>query len=386
MKRIGLFFLVASFVIVSCNINNNKEDLRVIDLAESFDAKKFLNLSDIATEVEYIPLETGNDIMIGRNPVVYATKDFILIFTFRQILQFNREDGAFVREIGQIGNGPEEYTRATLLTPVEEGTQTIFALTNNKRISYSFDGKYKGSILLNSDVADVVKISTNYFAGYHPNFTGNESVKVSLYDSLGNVLSKFRNHSIAPNEENAINVWNPHGWFYKFNNQTYFAELFNDTLYSINSNQLKARYLFNLGRYSPLYKKQNTIDFASKESANHFLFNSIFESERYLFYTFRYRRQVITAAYDKATQAIRFSTPDDAKTIGGIVNDVHNLFPFTLSSITSNDELIGLIDAHKIVQWLSENKLEYVLSPQILNLKQISESDNPLVVIAKLKR
>lgn len=386
MKRINLFFLTASFVIVSCNINKDKENLKVIDLAGSFDAKNVLTLSNIATEVEYIPLETGNDIMIGKNPIAYATKDFILVFNFRQILQFNREDGAFIREIGRVGNGPGEYSRATLLTPVDEETQTIFALANTKRISYAFDGQHKGSVVLNPDVADVVKISDNCFAGYHPNFSGSENVKVSLYDSLGNILNKFANHSIAPNEENAINIWNPHGWFYKFNNQTYFAELFNDTLYSINSKYLEPRYIFNLGRYSAPYEKQNTTDFASKQAANHFLFNSIFESKRYLFYTFRYQRQVITAAYNKATQAVGFSTPDSPTAIGGIVNDMHNLFPFPLSTVSHNEEIVGLVDAHKVVQWFAENNLQDASSAQILRLKQISETDNPLVVIAKLKQ
>lgn len=385
MKQIGLFILGVAFAIASCN-KSERQKIEVIDFAKSFDAKKAFTLSDIATEVEYIPLETGPDIVIGRNPVAYATKDYILVFTFRQILQFNREDGMFIREIGQVGNGPEEYSRATILAPVDEEAETIFALTHSKRIAYAFNGEYKGAIVLNPDVDDVVKLSDNCFAGYLPNFEGNGSVKVGLYDSLGNVMKTFPNHNIAPNEEGAINIWNPHGWFYRFNKQTFFAEQFNDTLYSIDSNQLTPRYLLSLGKYSAPYEKQNSMDFASRQAGNYFLFNSIFESQKYLFYTFRYQSQVITGIYDKITQTVGFSTPDTPMITEGIVDDVNNLIPFSLSSISNNEELVGLVEAHKVVQWVSENNLQNAPISQVHKLEQMEENDNPLVVIAKLKK
>ena len=60
--------------------------------------------------------------------------------------------------------------------------------------------------------------------------------------------------------------------------------------------------------------------------------------------------------------------------------------PFKFISSNQNNEIVGYYDAYEVKLWFEENSdKESQLSPELQKLKNIKETDNPLVMIAKLK-
>jgi hypothetical protein len=55
-------------------------------------------------------------------------------------------------------------------------------------------------------------------------------------------------------------------------------------------------------------------------------------------------------------------------------------------SSTGNNELVGYLEPYKIRQWIAENPGKAAKLPSYLQkLRTIKETDNPVVMIAKLK-
>jgi len=110
------FFTLIALLIFSCK-NNSGTDNKIseddstkffeINLEKVFNKNQTIPLSQIASEVEYIVLETREECMV--RPVVryYFTDSIIFIKNFDHILKFSR-NGKFIQRIGTSGRGPGE--------------------------------------------------------------------------------------------------------------------------------------------------------------------------------------------------------------------------------------------------------------------------------------
>ena len=71
---------------------------------------------------------------------------------------------------------------------------------------------------------------------------------------------------------------------------------------------------------------------------------------------------------------------------GGFENDIDNFIPFQFYSINNSGELVGFQEAYIVKKWFDENPDKAAkLPPNLQKLKNIKETDNPIVMIAKLK-
>ncbi|HHN47502.1 MAG TPA: hypothetical protein ENN08_00960 [Bacteroidales bacterium] len=60
--------------------------------------------------------------------------------------------------------------------------------------------------------------------------------------------------------------------------------------------------------------------------------------------------------------------------------------PFHPISLSNRKELIGFLEPYKIRQWIAENPDKAAKLPlHLQKFKNIKETDNPVVMIAKLK-
>ena len=132
------YYCAVVFIIISCN-QEKTYDLLVID-AEIKDAT--FNLSSIADEVTPIPLETNEDCLISFISRVIMTKDYYFVLS-SDLYQFNKK-GKFIRQIGERGRGPNEYSRINSIA-VDEEEQTVFMATGQKLLAYNFSGEIKKS-------------------------------------------------------------------------------------------------------------------------------------------------------------------------------------------------------------------------------------------------
>ena len=104
-------------------------------------------LSDFATEVSYLPLETHPDGMIG-DAIYYRAvhvpgRGFIIYNSNgnRDVALFFNEDGAFKNRIGKIGKGPGEYPESKEMHYDPYLTQWL-VLTYFGILAYDLDGSF----------------------------------------------------------------------------------------------------------------------------------------------------------------------------------------------------------------------------------------------------
>jgi len=374
--------LLISVVLASCSTPISKGPT-VVSLAKAFPDRQPINLSEIATKVEYVPLETSDSCLIGNHMSISTSANYIIAVDSKQMLLFDRKTGKFVRKIGQYGKGPGDFSRTDEILPYDGERETLAAYQGTKRYTYSLDGKLQGEVGLPGMIFTAVRFGNDYL-GYKLNFTGKEKTKLELFDSTGTSVKTYPNYLTFVPDGDGITIWKPHHWFYRLQGQLYFYELFNDTLFQATRERLIPTYVFGMGRFAPPYAKQLSTEYARKEMNENFRMISVFESPRYLFYNFAYEKKVYASVYDKQKGEVQIN--DGTERNAALVNDLDHFVPVSLAGVNQEDQLVGYADAYRLVQWFQEHPDKTgQLPPELQKLKSRKETDNPVVMIAKLK-
>lgn len=97
----GFLFLS---ILTACH--SGQEVLSVIHLDQV--ESGVLKLGDLAGELEYIPLETSDEVLIAGTPPIWVGEKYMVVVDFHAIYLFDKK-GHFIRRLAQRGNGPGEY-------------------------------------------------------------------------------------------------------------------------------------------------------------------------------------------------------------------------------------------------------------------------------------
>lgn len=144
VKRYFYKLFIFSFLVAGACNQPIPECDKIIDIDPFFKNEKGLRLSEIASNIEYIRLETAPEYLIGRIKKIIFFNGKYLIFdsqTYR-ILIFNAS-GKYIIKIEQKGKGPGEYLQISDFTvlPVDSS----ICLVDDwqvKVIKYDFSGKF----------------------------------------------------------------------------------------------------------------------------------------------------------------------------------------------------------------------------------------------------
>ena len=75
------------------------------------------------------------------------TDDYIFIAdSGRPILCFDRKTGKYLYQVGNIGQGPQEYTNGTSFTIDPIGRRIFVSLKSNRFQCYGYEGKFEGTV------------------------------------------------------------------------------------------------------------------------------------------------------------------------------------------------------------------------------------------------
>jgi hypothetical protein len=165
MKR--LFFLLISipvFFSPSCTrnsgpaIESEEQGLYVVDLddKETMDMGGFFQYSTLYKGGKTIMLETNESCLIGSITKMRVSDQFIFILDalIAKSLYVFDKNGRFIRKIGNLGNGPEEYTRLSDFT-IDKENNIIYLLNSYPNRIYKYDattGRFIQTINLEGDV------------------------------------------------------------------------------------------------------------------------------------------------------------------------------------------------------------------------------------------
>ncbi|MFW5872844.1 MAG: 6-bladed beta-propeller, partial [bacterium] len=374
-KYCNVLCLILFILYPGCKNQKYKPEITTpgINIEDAFIQNRFIRLSEFVYDnIEYVPLETGENIIDG-SPRIYTLNNQILVFAFRQIFLFNRGNGNFIREIGKFDRGPGGYMATRFTFPFDPIRNTCFAIGwDRSYIEYSLEGDILRKIIRPEGSTAIATMNDSTYVAYIRNFSGNEERRLVVFDNE-DIIKTFPNYKIV--EPLTVFTGGDNGWFYRFREELCFFEAFNDTIYCVTENDLIPRYVLQMGKYAPPYEKQNVLDFS--ELQKYFRVKKIFESQNHLLFEVYHDNSSFQGVYNKETM-ITYIAGDS----NGFDNDIDEFFPLRFTSVSSQGELIGFIEAWKVEQWFRENPDKSAkLPPHLKKLENITENDNPIVMI-----
>lgn len=156
MKQLFLFAIIL-IVFYGCQSNGSKTtkkgDFHVIDISKKH-PKKDVSLQTIAN-IEYLPLETTNDILLsGVCQLAHLSNKYIVVWEPRlyEVFIFDRS-GKIISHFNRKGEGNEEYLMMRNIL-FDEDNEEIFVFDNPNTyriLVYSIAGEYKRTINYSDD-------------------------------------------------------------------------------------------------------------------------------------------------------------------------------------------------------------------------------------------
>lgn len=388
-KNWAIYSLVLLFLL-NCSSPLKKEDdkIHIVSIRQAIVDKSEMYLSEfIDDDIEYVQLESKKECLVGKNMRLYLDDSLIITFANKQIYLFDRKTGKFVREISHSDRSPQGYNETIYSFPYDEGRNTVFAKgwEPNSFYEYKLNGNLiSKKIPLSEDesINSIVSLTDTSYIGYVWNYDGKQKNKLILFDDHGNKLKVYPQNLSFEFDINlhGIEILHWEGWFYKFDNKPNFFERLTDTIFQVTHEYLTPRYILSNGEFDAPYEIRNTEKYKN-ESHNYYHIQTIFESGKYLFFTFIFQKNKYCGIYDKESKETVVSEYND-----GIKNDLDNFVPVKFYSINNSGEIIGFQESYLIKQWFKKNPdIVAKLPSHLQKFKNIEETDNPVVMIAKLK-
>jgi hypothetical protein len=214
--------------------------------------KTIAKLSQLASNVEYIRLETNEDCMVYNNAKYYFTDNFIFVKNRDHILKFSY-DGKFIKKIGNPGRGPGEITSITTTSIIpEKKLIAIYDFVAHKLRFFDFDGKMLKTVnLAPYNYVKVLKNNT-YIAINQVRSVASEKFSHLLLSESGDTISTVKNYETwkSFNQNRILTIGSPSFEpFYIYQNNPYFKSMYNDTVYVVSDNRIAPAYFINLGKY-----------------------------------------------------------------------------------------------------------------------------------------
>lgn len=410
MNKNWLFLFL---IFLSCSEVKEIGDKTIIPVADVVGTGEILNLSDYAKSVEYIPLETNDSVLVGNIEELIFENNHITLYDFQVGLgMIFREDGHYKTCLGQIGQGPGEYSFLRTISFIPESGNVMLSANEGNYI-YDLNGVMKKSM-------PPIKVPAPYMSPSTVAITDDiyfshlAAAKDIRYRALGwGQKDTSRIYNLYPSnikwdhpEEITSFTVSTSKWRFRDQIRCYWSET--DTIFTVDSTlEMKKAFVLDWGIYKiPL--KDVLIPLSYKESEISKTIGvsyRISESSRYLFFrfflkslapeAFSYKKRnprgymqiekvdYVYGLFDKETGNLTFLNQPVKHKYLGFKNDLDGGPCFWPKYVSSDDKMISW--------WLAEDFLE--IYEQLENpspaLKEMAEKltpeDNPVLMVVTLK-
>lgn len=404
-----LYVFAAALFLGSCGEKKvTQGDLEVIPVGMALDQQTNLKVSDCFKKVRYVPLETTDSCLVGRNPVVLLLKDWILVKSDKRCHLFEKETGRFVRTIGHVGNDPEGYSDVYGGWINSFSEKLYFPGWHKKKVVYGVDGKFEeiweSPIAIGDfpQIAEFCSLGTDITVGYYSatdslparvalfqdkelikldsvNVGRRENIKINSSDVAS--ISVFQQGEsgivIVQNKSGQVVAW-PIGssYFWNTGQNVCFKQPYNDTIYQVSREKgLEPIRVLDLGTHGWTFeerlvdKKDAIYPLAFMENQEVILF-------RFVTNLYNKKRKNYNALYRKSDGRVLVS-PFDNK----IIDDKNGFLPLQPLSVSVKGEFAALLPAEDVFNWFEGNGVDATLPAEIAALKKVGEEDNPVVAI-----
>jgi len=397
-KVVSLSLLAILFFCASCSQSVKKrgnDGIPTIDIISNLSKTQKVNLSVIASKIDYCILETDKKCLIdGKN--IYSSGDYFISISRNYCYIFERKTGKFIRQISQIGQGPEDYQYIFNLLIGANGH--VCLLGNNQYLFFNLDGSLSHKINTKSRRLERSIAYEDYYVVCIHNSDGNSTIRIAFLDNKsGEIVDSIPNYRYYKRTTQSLAIENDYS-FHIFNNELYYFDIYCDTLYQIKDFSLQPRYIFNTGGRTVPYESldKGRIDIREfmegrkyDRFENYIVINWMLEDVTFLYFTIEYRNLKYRAIYHKVENKIQImqpvSVPDprfiDTSTCG-FENDLDGGLPFWPQQMISDKEMMCVYTAADLME-LDRSR---ITDPKLKNvLNSLVEDSNPVVAIITLK-
>lgn len=382
--------------------SKNPDSFFRINYEELLLNKKTIGLNQIATNVEYIQLETNDDCVIAQNPNYYFTDSLIFVAQEKSVFKFSIK-GKFLGKVASNGRGPNEVADAIGSIWLVPGKSEFIAqdYARKKLLYFSYAGIVVKTIKYPPQLGKIIFTNDRNYITYNSGSGGNNKYIFRLTNDRNDTISVVDNYNYWENNSTfASNLTGPNKLFYYIRNRVFLKSIYNDTVYYVSSNKILPSYFIDLGKYklpeNLVYpEKFRGADLQQyRDKSVKFNFLSVFEASNKIFLTsYCYNSNINPNKYfiyDKVKNGGYFLVNNNDKSTG-IVNDWDDGLDFIPTAAINDDKVympISVLDFQKHFNDNSINKTA-THSEKAKQLKKlVSESDilgNPILMIVTLK-
>ena len=416
-------------ILLSCNstVSIQNETVPVIDLASEIGKGRVVNLSEVASDIRYVQLETSDSSLIGMYPRVFYENERIYVLSVRVVKVFDK-NGKFLFKFDRRGRGAQEYQSGSIRVMSNTGdfmVQTNAPFESVNLIFYDREGRYikRATIPYQKYTFQdrTIEINNNLFVtSASPKYKDSVKLCAIVYDSLFNIQKEIPMPYISENAMESggerifissdsgpkppsnimFSINSPQ--LYRYDESVRLVTSENDTIFSIDSKMnYSPAFSINYGKFKNEPPKKDVVtvlegDFISLrpgyyiESRNSLILNFYLRN----FAHEPYERTVVNrqgtrvqkyadcyALFDKKSGELTLLN-QPVKSKLGFREDIMDGPVFLPTHISGDFYATALFSAAEIIEHAETNNVKGELKNMISNLK---DSDNPVVAIVKLK-
>jgi len=415
-------------ILLSCNstVNIQNETVPVIDLASVVGKGRVVNLSEVASDIRYVQLETSDSSLIGMYPRVFYENERIYVHSMKVVKVFDK-NGKFLFKFDRRGRGAQEYQSGNIRAMSKTGdiiVQTNAAAQSDNLLFYDREGNFIKKAIIPYQkytfLNRTIEINNNLFVtSTSPKYRDSVQLCAIVYDSLFNIKKEIPMPYISENAMESdgemifISSDNPtpstnhmfslnFSALYRYEDNVRLVTSKNDTIFSIDSKMnYSPAFSINLGKFKNESPDKDDI---SVLEGDYITLNRSYyiESQRSLILNFYmrnfahepYERTVVNrlgtrvqkysdcyALYDKKSGEVTLLN-QPVKSKLGFRDDLLDGPVFLPTHISGDFYASALFSAAEIIEHAETNNVKGELKNIISNLK---DSDNPVVAIVKMK-
>ncbi|GHT21128.1 hypothetical protein FACS189430_00660 [Bacteroidia bacterium] len=353
--------------------------VKTLDIQSAFTNRRNISLSDIASDIEYVQLETNDNSLIGSIGKVILFNQTFIIYDQQteRILMFDNK-GKFLRQIGSKGKGPGEFLQVSDFTVAEcDSTICILDDMQQRFLKYGTNGKLVYGKTLESNPDKLSFLDEALIVQYNfPDFVPNQQYSLSIYDQNMQVSHRLLNHASEKITANVANIMASHSRsFFNYVNDTLtFWECRYDTIYQITKgNEIKRKYYL---QYSNKPSPINGFNYDKMSDINEI--DWLRETTQYLFIKSTYKSDYLSIIFFKDAD-VGVSLKD-----GSFINDIDSGILFFPEGVAASDVLYKTFSVFEMKTEWEKNKRKIPDSLQKI-FDNTQYLDNPCLMLVTLK-
>jgi hypothetical protein len=389
MKEIKIILPLVLFLLIIQYSCKQAEDRSQADFEsirinpKDINPEKYFSISKISNKVEYIPIETRNDVVFGEITQIEFRKGryYILDKIGKSIYIFNGE-GKFLSKIRNIGKGPGEYLS---ISSFAVDKSQVYIHDDRKQIILVYDslGKFlyedKTTLIFN----DFYFINKEHSYIYLGTFDNSNRIKTN--SSNLNRLIFRKNAKIVKMQlpfkydEKLRQYPEMTNHFSSFQDTISFIDGLDNFVYRINEEgNISKRFFVDFGEY--YFPIEDRMKYNGKRSSLDFCkMTKFIETPTIILINYSHKNRIYSFIYSKKSK-------NSLNTVTSWLNDLKYIPISSASNLSVQDSsLLGYVDAKAFKNVFNQHNT----LPSLLNLKEMNErildSDNPILVKISIK-